>query len=671
MPENGVHSSASAIVQLEVFRILVVDDNPADRLLYRKSLPANADRLFEIAEADNGDAALAVCRAHRPDCIVLDFNMPSIDGLEFMSALKREFGDLPCPIVMLTGVRDERTAVKAMKSGAADYIPKSDNIADALERAIMGAIEKSRMRRQIEEQRVALAASERQHRTLLEALPQLVCVADMEGIVEYANRRWWEYTGLDPKARIRIRDAVHAEDRERYWDARNRAVAANSPLEMEVRLRRAADRSDRWHLIRMLAMKESSGENAKWLGTCTDIDDLKRAERAVQQKQKWESIGLLAGGIAHDFNNLLVGILGGASYAADVLPPYHSIQPTLENIVKSGERAAQLTRQMLAYSGQGNFFPEPVDLSAAVKETFQLVRALIPPNVRLDIRTADELPPIETDASQIQQVIMNLIVNAAEAIPENEPGAVSVWTSAEKISPSSVPPGFTIPHDVLGGTFVILEVHDTGCGMDEETKSKIFDPFFTTKFTGRGLGLAAVQGILRSTGGWITVESAPGQGSLFRVVIPAAHARTVTEPMELVSEPPVRQANGDTVLIIDDEEVVRQVAQIALERAGYQVLAAPDGASGLTTLEDHKNAISLVLLDMGMPEMGGKEVLDRIRASGSKVPVVICSGYSEPEVMRQFANCDFTAVIQKPFKAKELPERVARALKGYSPAQPL
>ncbi len=653
------------IKQLEPIRILVVDDNPADRLLYRLSLPQNADRIFEIAEADTGEAALGACRSSPPDCIVLDFNLPEMDGLEFMSAVKAEYGDLPCPIVMLTGVRDERIAVKAMKSGAADYIPKSDNLTDALERAIMGAIEKSRMRRQIEEQRIALAASERQHRILLEALPQLVWVADTEGIVEYANRRWWDYTGLEPTARIRMKDAVHAEDRERYWDARNLAVATNSPFEMEVRLRRASDRSDRWHLIRMVSMKESNGENGKWLGTCTDIEDLKRAERAIQHKQKWESIGLLAGGIAHDFNNLLVGILGGASYASEVLPAIHPIQPTLDNIVKSGERAAQLTRQMLAYSGQGHFFIERVDLRAAVQETIQLVRALIPRNVRLTVQAAEPLPLVETDASQMHQVLMNLIINAAEAIPENQPGTITVRTSAEEIGPGSVPAGLAIPNEPAAGTYIVVEVRDTGCGMDEATKSKIFDPFFTTKFTGRGLGLAAVQGILRSTGGWISVESAPGEGSTFRVVVPAAaRAAALQEPLEPVEEPRAEQIAGNTILIIDDEEVVRQVAQIALERAGYQVLAAADGANGLTLLEEHKADISLVLLDMGMPEMSGKEVLKRIRASGITVPVVICSGYSEPEVLRQFADCDFTAVIQKPFKAKELPERVTRALKS-------
>ena len=654
--------SASAVAPIECLRILVVDDNPADRMMYRMSLPRNAERAYEIVEAENGASALEACRLHQPDCIVLDFNLPNMDGLEFMSAFKIEFGDAQCPVVMLTGVRDERIAVRAMKSGAADYIRKSDNIAEALERTIIGAIDKFRMRRQIEEQRIALAASERKHRILLEALPQLVWVADAEGMVEYANRRWWEYTGLAPAPRIRMNEAVHAEDRERYWQARRRAVAASAPFEMEVRLRRAADRTDRWHLIRMVSMTES-GESGKWLGTGTDIEDLKRAERVIQQKQKWESIGLLAGGIAHDFNNLLVGILGGASYAADVLPASHPIQPTLDNIVKSGERAAQLTRQMLAYSGKGHFFIERLDLPAIVNETFQLVRALIPQNVTINIQTAGSLPFIDADASQMQQVIMNLIINGAEAIPEGQPGMVNVWTSAEEIGAGSFPAGLATPNELTAGTFVVLEVHDTGCGMNEEIKSKIFDPFFTTKFAGRGLGLAAVQGILRSTGGWITVQSAPGEGSLFRVMIPAARATVLLEPLEPVTEAPVERIPDGTILLIDDEEIVRKVAQIALERAGYRVLTAPDGATGLVMLKEHQTLISLVLLDMGMPEMSGKEVLNRIRASGDSVPVVICSGYSEPEVLQQFADCDFTAVIQKPFKTKELPELIARALK--------
>ena len=645
-----------ARMQIEPYRILVVDDNPADRLLYRMSLQKSAERAFEIEDAGDGEAALNACRSRPPDCIVLDFNLPNMDGLEFMASLQAEFGELPCPIVMLTGVQDERVAVRAMKSGAADYIPKTDNIADALERAIAGAIEKSRMRRQIEEQRSALEASERDYRILLEAIPQLVWIADLDGLVQYANRRWWDYTGLTPTGRPRMKDAIHPDDRERYWDARRRAVSANSILEIEVRLHRASDRSDRWHLIRIVSMQEPIGEKGKWLGTCTDIEDHKQTERAVQQKLKWESIGLLAGGIAHDFNNLLVGILGGASYVVDALPQTHAVQPILDNIVKSGERAAQLTRQMLAYSGQGSFFIEPVDLPAAVTETSQLVRAMIPPNVRLTLKAADEVPLIETDAGQLQQVIMNLIINAAEAIAEDQSGTIVVRTSTKEIMGTSGPPELT------AGTYVVLEVQDTGCGMDEETKLRIFDPFFTTKFTGRGLGLAAVQGILRSARGGISVESAPGQGSTFRVFLPAMRDPALPAPVEVVSEPLQEHIAEGTILIIDDEEVVRRVATIALERAGIQVLAAADGPSGLAMLEEHKDVISLVLLDMGMPDMSGKEVLTRIRASGSSVAVAICSGYSEPEVLRQFADCDFTAVIQKPFKATELLERVNRIL---------
>jgi PAS domain S-box-containing protein len=656
---TGFERMSFAVMQSKPFRILVVDDNPADRLLYRMSLQKSADQRFEIEDAGDGEAALNACRSRPPDCIVLDYNLPNMDGLQFMATLKAELGELPCPVVMLTGVQDERVAVRAMKSGAADYIPKTDNVSDALERAITGAIEKAEMRRQIQEQSSALEASEREYRTLLEAIPQLVWIANADGVVQYANRRWWDYTGLKLADRPGIRDAIHPDDRERYWETRRRAIiGANAVLEIEVRLRRASDRADRWHLIRIVSMQEPIGDGGKWLGTCTDIEDHKQAERAVRQKLKWESIGLLAGGIAHDFNNLLVGILGGASYVADALPPTHAVQSIVGNIVKSGERAAQLTRQMLAYSGQGSFFIERVDLPAAVVETSQLVRAMIPLNVRLNLQAAEPVPVIETDAGQLQQVIMNLIINAAEAVPQDQPGTVTVRTYRKEVFGSANPP------ELAAGTYVVLEVRDTGCGMDEETKSRIFDPFFTTKFTGRGLGLAAVQGIVRSGGGSISVESTPGKGSTFRVFLPAMSDRAAPAPVPTPSEPlPVVVAEG-TILVIDDEEVVRKIAHIALERAGFRVLTAADGPTGLTMLETHKSAISLVLLDMGMPEMSGKEVLARIRASGATVPVAICSGYSEPEVLRQFADCDFTAVIQKPFKAAELPDRVNRALKS-------
>jgi PAS domain S-box-containing protein len=645
-------------------RILAVDDNPADRYLYRMSLQKGSDLVFEVTEAATGAAALEACRTLLPDCMLLDFNLPQMDGLEVISALKAEFGELPCPIVMLTGVQDERVAVRAMKSGAIDYIPKSDNIVDGLEQAVLSAIEKFGLRRQIQEQQSALEASERRYRFLLEALPQLVWVADAEGTVEYANRRWWDYTGFEPTERGRLRNAVHIDDRERYREARGRAVESNSPLEVEVRLRRASDRSDRWHLVRMVPLEQYSGDKLKWLGTCTDIEDHKQTERAIQQKLKWESIGLLAGGIAHDFNNLLVGILGGASYVVEYLPETHVVQPILDSIVKSGERAAQLTRQMLAYSGQGRYFVEQVDLAAAVAETSQLVRAMIPQNVRLTLQVTGSPPPIETDAGQMQQVIMNLIINAAEAIPENQPGSIVVRTFAQEVTLAMPGPTVAGPPGLSPGGYVVLEVQDTGCGMDEETKSKIFDPFFTTKFTGRGLGLAAVQGILRSAGGSISVESAPNKGSTFRVFLPAMRVPELETTSEAIREPLEEMAPGATVLVIDDEKVVREVARVTLERAGYRVLSAVDGPAGLAMLEEHRDGISLVLLDMGMPEMGGKDVLTRIRASGVSVPVAICSGYGEPEVLRQLADCDFTTVINKPFKSAELLRRVRLALDG-------
>lgn len=664
---RGAYRSGSVVETMssERYKVLMVEDNPADRFLYRISLP---EPVFETVEAENAAAGLEACKRHRPDCILLDFNLPALNGLEFIAALRNECGELPCAIVMITGVHDERVAVEAMKSGATDYIPKTDNIGDFLQHAVISAVEKFRMARQIEQQRAELEANERQYRALMEAIPQLVWITDAAGAIHYANSRWSEYVGGSPTdGPTELDHVIFPEDRDRYDAAWQRALAANSAFEIEIRLQRVAHRSVRWHLVRVgpMAAADANAANARWLGTATDIEDLKQAERAIQQKQKWESIGLLAGGIAHDFNNLLVGILGGASYVADSLPEAHPVQSIVSNIVRSAERAAQLTRQMLAYAGKGQFFIEQVDLSAVVRETCELIRSSIPDHVRLAHETADDLPMVETDSGQMQQLVMNLVINAAEAIPAARPGVVRIRTFARQIDTDSVPSGCANPYEVNPGTYVVLEVEDNGSGMDEPTKQKIFDPFFTTKFTGRGLGLAAVQGILRSVKGCIIVESEPGKGSLFRVFLPASKAATLRPEAERAISAARQDTSRYTILVIDDEDVVCQVAASALERAGFTVLTAADGATGLRMMREHP-AISLVLLDMGMPEMNGREVLAKMRGMQITVPVVICSGYSEPEVMRQFAGYEFAGVISKPFKSKELPIRVREILESIS-----
>jgi len=592
-------------------KLLVVEDNPADRALYRIYLKHIAG--LEIEEAALGSAALELCRSWGPDCVLLDFTLPDMNGLEFIDRLRAAAGKIPCAVVMLTGIADERVAVRAVNAGATDYVPKSENMESVLEHSIFNAIDKYRLASELEMNRAELARSEHLHRSLMKALPQLVWTADAACRISFGNRQWWDYLGIpsDAPGGFQWNTVLHIDDRERWWRNWRERQQSASPFDIEVRLRRAADQQYRWHLIRAVRLtdlpevgpaeaglpagKEILG--AEWLATCTDIEDQKRTEQAMAQRQKWDSIGLLAGGIAHDFNNLLVGILGGASYVSDSLPPSHPTQTILQNIVTSGERAAHLTRQLLAYAGKGAFFIQQVDLSAVAEQTCELIRSSVPNNVQLHIQTTPGLPKIETDSGQVQQVVMNLVLNAVESIPQSEGGAVFVRTFAD--AADSREPA------------VVLEVRDNGRGMDAETQSRIFDPFFTTKFTGRGLGLAAVQGILRSSGAAIDVSSSPGKGSVFRVRFRASGASSGAAPETTPAARHVPPNAAATILVVDDEPAVLKVCRTALERAGCSVLLAEDGPRALRFIEEKGDGIQLMLLDLGMPGMSGRQVLEK------------------------------------------------------------
>jgi two-component system cell cycle sensor histidine kinase/response regulator CckA len=324
-----------------------------------------------------------------------------------------------------------------------------------------------------------------------------------------------------------------------------------------------------------------------------DITEQKRSAENMRQVQKLETLGVLAGGIAHDFNNLLVGILGNASLALDQLQADSPIRASLGGVIAAGHRAAQLTRQMLAYSGKGRFVIEPIDLSARIRETVVLIQAAIPHTVELRLDLEQDPPGIEADASQIQQLVMNLIINGAEAIPEGRPGTVTITTHRQEVDEQYVR---TQAAGSIGelkpGAYVLLEIRDTGSGMDEATKARLFDPFFTTKFTGRGLGLAAVLGIVRGHRGSIRVSSTPGQGSVFCVLFPTLGVAAGREAQD--QKKIFKLAGAGTILVIDDEPVVRKMTQQTLERYGYSVLLAEDGERGLEVFRRESDHIKCV-----------------------------------------------------------------------------
>jgi PAS domain S-box-containing protein len=393
------------------------------------------------------------------------------------------------------------------------------------------------------------------------------------------------------------------------------------------------------------------------VGVFFDITELKRAEVRLRDAQKLESLGLLAGGVAHDFNNLLVGVIGNASLAQEMLPPDHEAVELLEGVTKAGEQAAHLTRQMLAYSGKGKFLVEALNLSALIPEMTGLVRPSISKKVSLYLDLAEDLPPIEADRGQVQQVFMNLALNAAEAIGSHD-GLISIRTRTQDVDDGYLrlhPEGAAL----RPGRCVCLEVRDTGCGMDEATKAKIFDPFFTTKFTGRGLGLAAVAGILRGHKGAILVDSAPGKGSCFTVLFPAVERAAGEAP--LVTRKAALHGAG-VLLVVDDEQVVRELAKRALERHGYNVLLAESGQAAIDLCKRHPGDIALIILDLGMPNMGGEEVLPELRKIRPSVKVLVSSGYSEAEAMALFKGQRVSDFIQKPYTSKDLAEKVKGCL---------
>jgi len=392
-----------------------------------------------------------------------------------------------------------------------------------------------------------------------------------------------------------------------------------------------------------------------------DITERRAFEQQMRQAQRLESLGVLAGGIAHDFNNLLTGIIGNASLAAETLADVHAARRFLGELTLSAERAADLTRQLLAYSGRGQFVVGPVNVSEVVAEISTLVKASIPKTVDVRLELERRIPAIEADRSQIQQLAMNLVINGAEAVGEDRPGRVVVKTGAERLDEDFLRAAF--PAAQIGaGDYVFIEVEDDGCGMDEQTRAKIFDPFFTTKFTGRGLGLAAAMGIVKAHNGAIRVASAAGKGTAFKVIFPVRRQEVIEENV-----PAKADSNGavkGVVLMVDDEEAVRKVATAALEIRGYRVILACDGREAVEMFREMADSISLVILDLTMPVMGGEEALRHVRNIRPDATVMLSSGYMEADAMRRFSADGLAGFIQKPYTSARLREKVDEVMQN-------
>jgi len=402
------------------------------------------------------------------------------------------------------------------------------------------------------------------------------------------------------------------------------------------------------------------GEDGRFIGTillADDVTDRHRAEGALRQTQKLESLGVLAGGIAHDFNNLLTAILGNTELALGRAQGNPLLSAALQRIEAATQRGADLARQLLAYAGKAHFAVRPLDLNALILEMGDLLAVSISKKVAIRTDLQPNLPLVEADSAQFQQVLMNLVTNASEAIGDRT-GAVTLRTRSKTYTKPELVAAF--PGQLLDpGPYVRLEVQDDGCGMDAETIGRIFDPFFTTKFTGRGLGLSAMLGIVRGHRAGIRVESVQDRGTTFILLFPASAALAAPAEAESAAQ---RPASG-TVLVVDDEGIIRHLARGALEGVGYRVLEARDGLEAVEIVENSKDRIHLILLDMTMPRMGGAEAFRRIRALAPATRVLLTSGYTQKEALESLADLPPDGFLQKPFRIRELVVQVREILR--------
>jgi PAS domain S-box-containing protein len=650
---GNVLQSAALEAQLQgnwraaVLTLLLVRANSAAPEAERKALEASG---FRVLTAEDRGEAMHVLGQEEVHLLVIDAGDGGPGGVEMYRYLRGAGHEVRA--VLVSSGADEEILIDAMRAGFIDFVTRNGDYPRSVGQAAHRAAERLRLEARLAESRTLLAG-------IVNSAMDAILLVDEERCVRMFNpaaERIFQVPASDVAGRGIVQFIPALAERLATPNA-----TEGPPSHIEVRgIRHGKPGEDDSDLELEVALAPMQAGGRRFLTVIArDVTQRKELERRLLQKDKLESLGLLAGGIAHDFNNLLVGIMGNSSLALETISSNNPARPVLKDVMMASETAANLTRQLLAYAGKGRFVIEPVDLSDLVRQISTLVQTSIPRSVQLRLELMDPLPCVEADATQMQQVIMNLVMNAAEAIGDQQ-GTVLITTGVQHMDEDYIA-AVLVPAQLSPGEYVCVQVHDTGCGMTQETIDRIFDPFFTTKFTGRGLGLAAVLGIVRGHKGAIKVYSTLGQGTTFKLLFPATEqqAPAPTHP----PHPPATR--GETVLVVDDEEIVRRSAKAMLERHGYSVVLAENGREAVDLFRILADKIDLVLLDMTMPVMGGEEAFRELKTIRPDVRVILSSGYNEVEAVRRFAGKGLAGFLQKPYSALTLTENVRAVLSEW------
>ena len=507
----------------------------------------------------------------------------------------------------------------------------------------------------------ALVQSEARYRHMLDTMIEGVIVIDVADRISFANPAIAAMLGHTPAEIVGrplidfMPPALHAK-RQEYL--RRRREGFSDQYEFELLHKNGSRRKVR------VAASPLRDDEGNYSGTIAGVEDItdrvrleeeqNRLESKLLETQKLESLGVLAGGIAHDFNNILSGVLGNANLARLELQPGSVVHPYLEQIEKAAVRAADLCRQMLAYSGRGRFIVERLALNDVIEDTLQLLNLSISKNTVLKLHLTQPLPAISADATQLRQLIMNLVINASEAL-EGRSGVISLATGVTRVNPEYLS-RMQFTDKLPMGDYIFVEVSDNGSGMSKETLERIFDPFFTTKFSGRGLGLSAVLGIVRGHRGGLKVYSEPGRGTTFKILFPVAEGTAETASPAAATIPKLQA--GGTVLVVDDEETVCAMLARALERFGFKVELASNGEIAVAKAQACGADYRVVLLDLTMPHMDGEATFSALRNIRPNLPVLLMSGFNENDALSRFGGKGLSGFLQKPFDLDNLRQKL-------------
>ncbi|MCP4213873.1 MAG: response regulator [bacterium] len=643
-------------------RILLVDDDDidcqaVDRYARRNNLP------YIIRNASTEKEALQALDEDKFDIVLLDYDLRTATGLDLLPYT----GDTP--VVFVTGSGNEKIAVEAIRHGASDYLVKDParNYLTVLPLTIANVLERRRGQK-------ALLENEARFRALTEKVSDIVVILDKENCYTYVSPsvKLFGYSreellGQNP------RQLIHPDDWPYLKETLEQAI--KSPGETintdDLRIRHK-DGSCRYLEGMLTCLYDQPGvEGVVFNGR--DISERKHSEEErlkmeahMRQVRKFESLTIMAGSIAHNFNNLLMGVLGNLELALSNLEEGSQTYQNVEKAERAARRVEDLTRMMLTYVGQAKGTMGVVNISGVINEMAGILEASVPKNTSLQFNIPATPLFFKGNRSQLRQVLLNLVSNASEALGEAE-GTIAIYVGKLYCDSNCLNQPY-LQEDLPGGDYIFLEITDSGCGMDEDTRVRAFDPFFTTRFKGRGMGLSAALGIVRAYKGTMTLESMPGAGTTVRILLPAVESPE--EPKPVAREENRQWHNTGTILLADDEAMVLEVGQDMLEELGFKVLTAVDGHEAVEIFKKHCDEIVCVILDMIMPRLDGEQTFRQLRNLKSDIPVILCSGYTREQVAKRFFDRMPAPFIGKPFKLSGLAEKLQMVLSSKEPWAP-